>query len=105
MITVREMKPGDSLEWLITYEIEGVAQNLTGCVMTSQVRTKRGTLCWTNTIALTVDPTVAKLSAAGSDTENSETGELLCDIVYQWLDGSIETSPTFVIDMQPEVTQ
>lgn len=109
MTAIVTLKPGDSYEIVGSLDVDGVAQVLDGFTITSSVRTKGGANVWSCSVTLIPDGLGANksyaLRATPSQTAAAPLGMLESDIVYRWPDGTVETTPTFEIEIVRKVTQ
>lgn len=109
MSAITTLKPGDSYEIVGSLTVDGVAQVLDGFTITSDVRTKGGASVWDCAVTLIPDGLGANksfaLRATPAQTAAAPVGILESDIVYTWPDGTVETTPTFEIEISRKVTQ
>jgi len=107
MTPIIAIKPGDSYEVIVSLEVDGVPQVLDGIGIASTVRTAAGTRAWHCAVALVADDqgnnTLAALTATPAQTALVPPARLVSDITYTWPDGTVETSPTFAIDLARKV--
>lgn len=97
------IKIGDTYDVVGSLVVDGVAEDLTGVTITSQVRDSAGQVAW-DCIVSSVDATHFRLRATAAMTAAAAPGLLQSDIRYEYPDGRIKTTPTFHVLLNQRVT-
>lgn len=103
MLTI-PLKPGADFEIVVPVYVDGEVRDLTGWSIHSQVR--RGATLVADLTATSVDPAsgVVTLTATPEQTRTWEAKKHLIDILLVDEEGKTIITPTFVIEVEPRIT-
>lgn len=107
MLQTTPFKRGDTFSLKCTWKVDGVPKDITGLIITSQIRTSSGKLIATLSVVpdnQMTNPGVYALVAVNQDSNSWPIGAAYCDIQVddQGIDRSSET---FIIPIIEDVTR
>lgn len=99
-------KRGDTFSLSSSVENEGVAVDITGWTIESQVRQSDDTLVQALTVTITDAVNgLFTISATALQTESWPIASLLCDIEFTEPSGEVNSTETFTISVQKDITR
>ncbi len=99
-------KRGDTFALASSVENEGVAVDITNWTIESQVRQVDDTLVQNLTVTVTDAANgLFTISATALETESWPVANLFCDIEFTEVSGEVNSTETFTISVQKDITR